>query len=81
MKDEEMAIFVCPDNPCLGLQIVATLPSTKRALFERMGELEGEIALWSAGLGPKPTGVILCGPKQIRGAGVERKRPKRAQRR
>lgn len=68
MIDEDMAVYCCPDNPCLGLIAVAKMTPSKRATIERMAELEGEIALWQAGLGPKPTGAILCGPKQVRGA-------------
>ena len=65
MTDEELAVYLCPDDVPLGLKIVAAQPE-RRALWERMHEVEGEIALWQAGLGPKPSGVIVCGPREVR---------------
>lgn len=70
MTNEALADFLCPDDPATGLRIVVeTLTPEKRAAYERMAEVCDEIALWEAGVGPKPLGVILCGPKQIRRAG------------
>ena len=42
----------------------------KRAVMVRLIEVGREANLWTAGLGPKPAGAILCGPKQIRKAGT-----------
>lgn len=36
ITDEELALEVCPDNPCLGLVIVAGLSTNKRIIMERM---------------------------------------------
>lgn len=60
MTDEEMAKF-------LGLtleeekhvEFVKGLSPEKRALFERMANLEIELKLWQDGLGPKPQGVLI----------------------
>jgi len=41
--------------------IMATITPEKRALYDRMANLETEVALWQEGLGPKPAGVIICG--------------------
>lgn len=68
MSDEEMAAYICPDDPVLGLKAVAAMTPTRRATIERMAEVEGEISLWQAGIGKKPSGVIICGRKEVRGA-------------
>lgn len=65
-SDDELARYLCPDDPAAGLLIIERHPD-KRATWKRMYALEGEIALWQAGLGPRPTDAILCGPKEIRG--------------
>jgi hypothetical protein len=39
---------------------IANLDPKRRATYERMREVEEDIKLWQAGVGPKPTGVILC---------------------
>ena len=39
--------------------VIAAITPEKRATYERMASLEGEIALWQAGLAPKPTGVLI----------------------
>lgn len=67
MTDDELAAYLCPDDIETGHKIIAAQPE-RRALWERMHEVENEVALWQAGLGPKPTDVILCGPKEIKGA-------------
>jgi len=41
----------------------------KRATYERMAEIEFEVSLYQSGLGEKPKGVIMCGPKQIKQRG------------
>ena len=64
MTDAQLADF-------LGVpaSFVATINAEKRATYDRMAEVDAEITLWQAGLGPAPVGVILCGPNQIRRAG------------
>jgi hypothetical protein len=60
MTEEELAAFcgVKPDDP-LRDKFVRSLSPAKRALFERMATVEMEVELWQAGLGPKPTGVLI----------------------
>jgi len=60
MTDDEVATFcgLAPGDPLRG-KFVATLTPEKRALFERMANLEVEIQLWQDGLAPKPTGVLI----------------------
>jgi hypothetical protein len=73
MTDEQLAEFLCPDDPALGLRIVTeTMTPERRATYERMAEVVDEIGLYEAGVGTKPKGVILCGPKQIKRAGIEK---------
>ena len=59
MRDEELAVFLNLGTDEIGMKAVAALPATKRALFDRMADLEHEVNLWSAGLGPKPVGVMI----------------------
>lgn len=60
MTDDELATFcgLAPDDPLRG-KFVQNISPAKRALFERMAQLEIEVDLWQAGLGPKPTGVLI----------------------
>jgi hypothetical protein len=60
MTDEEMAKFMGlnPANP-KHLAVIASLSAETRASFESMMALEHAIELWAAGLGPKPTGVMI----------------------
>ena len=39
--------------------ILPKLTAERRALFDRMAEVEVEAKLWMDGLGPKPQGVLL----------------------
>ena len=47
-------------------KILRSLTPERRALYDRMAELETEIALWQMGLGPKPTGVLMDFPSKRR---------------
>jgi len=60
MSDEEMATFLglTPEEE-KRVEFVKGLSPEKRALFERMANLEIELKLWQDGLGPKPTGVLI----------------------
>lgn len=49
-------------------KIIPMMTPERRAALEQIAGLAMEIHLWEAGLGPKPTGAILCGPRQIRSA-------------
>jgi hypothetical protein len=66
MTDLELARFLCPDDVELGVRFVVKATPEKRAAYERMSEVCDEIELHAAGVGPKPRGVIMCGPKQVR---------------
>ncbi len=70
MTDAELGEYIAPDEtPEDRAKLVASLKPGQREVFERMHQVEGELMLWEAGLGPRPTGVIICGPREIRGAG------------
>ena len=60
MTDDELATFcgLAADDPLRG-KFITTLTPEKRALFERMANVEIEVDLWQAGLGPKPVGVLI----------------------
>lgn len=69
MTDSELAAYLgfkSTDDQVKVQKFIDELPPERHALYQRMHDLEGEIALWQAGLDPKPTDAILCGPKQIR---------------
>lgn len=62
MTDAELLEYLgLPDGPD-EQAFIANLSATHRATYERMHEVEGDIKLWQEGVGPKPTGVILCYP-------------------
>lgn len=69
MTDEELGRELMPDQPEAGAKVAAAMDPLKRATYERLVTLGDEINLWQAGLAPKPTSAIICGPKQIRRAG------------
>lgn len=60
MTDDELATFcgLAADDPIRD-KFIKTISPEKRALFERMANLEIELKLWQDGLGPKPTGVLI----------------------
>lgn len=60
MTDEQMVVFMGlePSNP-KHVAIVTELTSEKRALYESMADVECQLTLWIAGLGPKPEGVMI----------------------
>lgn len=60
MTDEQMAAFMGlePGNT-KHMAVVKALPASEREMFESMARLEHEVELWAAGLGPKPTGVMI----------------------
>lgn len=71
MTDDEMAVFLGIEGKVGCAEIMANITPEKRAVYERMREVETELHLWQQGVGPRPTGVIICGPRQIRRAGRE----------
>lgn len=58
MTDAELTEYLnlTPDQAAI---IIPQLTSAKRALYDRMKQVEVEAALWVEGLGPKPTGVLI----------------------
>ena len=66
MTDAELGAELYPDAPHVGAWMAHRMHPNKRAVCVRLIEVGREANLWTAGLGPKPTGAILCGPKQIR---------------
>lgn len=59
MTDEELAKYLGIQNWPDWQKAIDIIPPSKRASYERMSELEMEIALWQQGLGPKPRGVLI----------------------
>lgn len=59
MTDLELKRFLGIEGHPNADKLIAKLPPLKRATFERMAELETELALWRHGLGPKPKGVLI----------------------
>lgn len=63
MTDAELADYLGasdhPDKEQLA-RFIASLAPEKRAAYERMAQVEFELKLWQAGIGPKPRGVIVC---------------------
>lgn len=39
--------------------VIPKLTPAKRAVYDRMKQIEIEAALWAEGLGPKPHGVLI----------------------
>lgn len=70
MTDAQMAVFMGldPSKP-KHMTVVANLLPQTRATFESMAALEHALELWAAGVGPKPTGVMIDmarGPRRRR---------------
>jgi hypothetical protein len=59
MDDNELAKYLGIADDPRAPAVVKSLPPEKRALFERMAQVEIEVNLWSEGLGPKPAGVLI----------------------
>lgn len=59
MNDASLKKFLGIDGHPSADKLIAKLPPLKRATYERMAELEGELALWQAGLAPRPKGVLI----------------------
>jgi hypothetical protein len=65
MDDAELARFLGIENePKRDAMIAAS--AGKRAAFERMAEVENELALWVAGAGPKPRGVLVDTERSVK---------------
>lgn len=58
MNDTELAEYLnlTPDEAAI---VLPTLTPQRRALYDRMKQVEIEASLWAEGLGPKPQGVLI----------------------
>jgi hypothetical protein len=73
VTDEEMATFLglTPEEE-KRVEFVKGLSPEKRAMFERMANVEMEVKLWQDGLGPKPEGVLIDTERSTRRRGAWR---------
>jgi hypothetical protein len=60
MTDAELQVFLGIAGKKGCAEIMASITPEQRAVYDRMADVEREIELWQAGLGPKPEGVIVC---------------------
>jgi len=58
MSDAELGAELCPDNPAEGAVAARRMTADQRAAYERLVKVGRELALWEAGVGPIPSGVI-----------------------
>lgn len=58
MTDAELTAYlnITPEQAAI---VLPKLTPAKRAVYDRMKQVEIEAALWSEGLGPKPQGVLI----------------------
>lgn len=58
MTDQELAeyLHLSADEAAI---VIPKLTPAKRAVYDRMKQVEIEAALWVEGLGPKPEGVLI----------------------
>jgi len=67
MTDAELAAYLgIKTNHPQWATFIASLATEKRASYERMHALEGEVVLWQAGLGPEPTDVLAESTREER---------------
>ena len=68
MTDEQFAKYLgIVDHPNRQ-KAIAAMSQSQRATYERMAEVEHEINLWQAGLGPRPRGILIDHAKTPRRA-------------
>ena len=60
MNDRDLAVFLGLGDAPNWRKCIEVLAPEKRAVFERMAQVTIALQLWEAGLGPKPSGVIVC---------------------
>ena len=58
MTDAELADYLHLTSEEAAI-VIPKLSPAKRAVYDRMKQVEIESALWSEGLGPKPRGVLI----------------------
>jgi hypothetical protein len=66
MTDAQLVEFLNIGDLSPGDQekVLQSLTAERRALYDRMEELETELRLWRMGLGPKPTGTLIDFPRK-----------------
>lgn len=60
MSDAALEVFLGIAGTKQCAAIMAGITPEQRATYEEMLRVDRELALWEAGLGPKPAGVIVC---------------------
>lgn len=65
MTDAELVEYLHL-TPAQAAIVLPKLTPEKRAIYDRMKQVEIEAALWVNGLGPKPTGVLLDTERDIK---------------
>lgn len=58
MNDTELAEYLHL-TPAEAEIVIPKLTPQRRALYDRMKQVELESELWAAGVGPKPQGVLI----------------------
>lgn len=58
MTDNELAEYLHL-TPADAAIVIPKLTPARRAVYDRMKQVEIEAALWAEGLGPKPHGVLI----------------------
>jgi hypothetical protein len=66
MTDAELAKFLGIDDDPRWPRAIAKLDPAKRASYERMADVCHELALYDAGLGPRPVGVLIDSDRSTR---------------
>ena len=58
MTDAELTAYLhlTPEQAAI---VLPKLSPARRAVYDRMKQLEIEVDLWTDGLGPKPAGVLI----------------------
>ena len=65
MNDAELAEYLHL-TPADAAIIIPKLTPEKRAVYDRMKQVEIEAALWVNGVGPKPEGVLIDTERDIK---------------
>lgn len=65
MTDAEVMGFLGL-TPAEAVIVLPKITPEQRAAISRMRKAEADISLWMAGVGPKPPGVLVDGPRRRR---------------
>lgn len=65
MNDAELADYLHL-TPAEAAIVIPKLTPQRRAVYDRMKQVEIEVALWVEGLGPKPANVLIDTDKSVR---------------